>query len=69
VPFDGALDKLDGPKNARQVTAFRQGLLLNGVDWPGFGGWLTAAHTHADVEKTVAAVASTIDLLRGEGIA
>lgn len=68
VPYDGALDKLDGPKNVRLVQAFRHGLLLHGVDWPGFGGWLTAAHSESDVEKTVAAVARTIELMRGEGL-
>jgi len=69
IPYAGSLEKLDGPKNPHLVQAFRHGLLLNGVDWPGLGGWLTAAHTEADIERTVAAIVTTIELLRGEGLA
>lgn len=69
IPYGGALERLDGPKNPRQVQAFRQGLLLHGVDWPGLGGWLTAAHNETDIDITVQAVAATIDLLRAEGLA
>jgi glutamate-1-semialdehyde 2,1-aminomutase len=69
IPYGGVIEKLDGPKNTRLITAFRHGLLLNGVDWPGLGGWLTAAHSEADIEHTVAAVAATIESLRAEGIA
>src|SRR5262249_26444270 len=59
VPYQGALDKLDGPKNPRLSQAFRRGMLLHGVDLPGLGGMTTAAHSEADVERTVAAVAGT----------
>jgi glutamate-1-semialdehyde 2,1-aminomutase len=69
VPYDGALDKLDGPKNPKQVAAWRHGLLLNGVDWFGFGAFVTAAHTEDDVERTVDAVAKTIESMREEGLA
>ena len=44
-------------------------MLLHGVDLPGMGGMTTAAHTEADVEQTVDAVAGTLDLLRQEGLA
>jgi glutamate-1-semialdehyde 2,1-aminomutase len=60
IPHSGALDKLDGPKNARLVQAFRRAMLLHGVDLPGLSGMTTAAHTEADVERTVAAVAGTL---------
>jgi glutamate-1-semialdehyde 2,1-aminomutase len=68
VPYGGAFDKLDGPRDARLVHAFRRGMLLHGVDLPGLGGMTTAAHTEEDVERTVGAVAATVELLRGEGI-
>lgn len=45
------------------VHAFRCAMLLNGVDLPGMAGMTTAAHTEADVDRTVAAVAATLDLL------
>jgi glutamate-1-semialdehyde 2,1-aminomutase len=68
IPYGGAFEQLQGPKDAAQVQAFRRGMLLYGVDLPGLGGMTTAAHSMADVERTVAAVAGTLDLLREEGI-
>ena len=43
-------------------------MLLHGVDLPGLSGMTTAAHTADDLERTVAAVAATVEGLRGEGI-
>jgi glutamate-1-semialdehyde 2,1-aminomutase len=68
VPYGGAFDKLDAPRDARLVHAFRRGMLLHGVDLPGLSGMTTAAHTADDLERTVAAVAATVEGLRGEGI-
>jgi glutamate-1-semialdehyde 2,1-aminomutase len=68
IPYGGALDKLDGTSNPRLAHVFRQGMLLHGVDLPGLSGMTTAAHTEADVEQTLAAVAGTLDLLREEGL-
>jgi glutamate-1-semialdehyde 2,1-aminomutase len=69
LPHGGAFDKLDGPKNPRQVTAFRQAMLLNGVDLPGLGMFVMAAHTPADIDHTVNAVAASLDMLRADGLA
>ena len=66
IPYEGALDKLDGPRNRQLVHAFRRGMLLHGVDLPGLGGMTMAAHTEADVERTVTAVAETVALLQHE---
>jgi glutamate-1-semialdehyde 2,1-aminomutase len=63
VPYGGAVDKLEAPKERRLVHAFRCGMLLHGVDVPGMAGMTTAAHTEADVDKTVAAVAATIQMM------
>jgi len=68
LPYGGALEKLEGPKNSKLVHAFRQAMLLNGVDLPGLGGMTPAAHTAADIEQTAVAVASTLDLLENEGL-
>ena len=38
------LNQLDGPANPKLRHSFRQAMLLNGVDIPGLGGWLTMAH-------------------------
>src|SRR5262249_26711386 len=69
IPYQGELAKLDGGANVRLAHAFRQGMLLHGVDLPGFAGMTTAAHSDADVEQTLAAVAGTLDRLREGGLA
>src|SRR5207237_234946 len=66
VPYGGALDRLEAPKNARLVHAFRRAMLLGGVDLPGLGGMTTLAHTEEDVERTVEAVAAALELLDGD---
>jgi glutamate-1-semialdehyde 2,1-aminomutase len=68
IPYGGALEKLDGPRDVRLIHAFRCGMLLQGVDLPGLSGMTTAAHTEADVDRAVAAVAATVAALRDEGI-
>ncbi|HXG09249.1 MAG TPA: aminotransferase class III-fold pyridoxal phosphate-dependent enzyme [Gemmataceae bacterium] len=68
IPYGGDLNRLDGPKNVRLVHAFRRAMLLNGVDLPGLSGMTTMAHTEADLEQTVAAVAGALDLLQEEGM-
>jgi len=69
IPYDGDLNKLDGPpSNPKLRHAFRQAMLLNGVDIPGLGGWTMATHSSEDVDRTVQAVASSLDMLTGEGL-
>jgi glutamate-1-semialdehyde 2,1-aminomutase len=66
VPYQGALDRLEAPKDRRLIHAFRRGMLLHGVDLPGLGGMTTAAHNEDDIERTVTAVAETLEMLRAE---
>jgi len=68
IPYSGDHQKLDGPKNPKPVHACRRGMLLHGVDLPGLSGMTTAAHTEADLDRAVAAVAGTLELLQAEGI-
>jgi glutamate-1-semialdehyde 2,1-aminomutase len=68
IPYDGDPQHLDAAKDPRLVRAFRQAMLLNGVDLPGLSGMTTAAHTEADVEQTVAAVAAALESLEEEGL-
>ncbi|HEY1378256.1 MAG TPA: aminotransferase class III-fold pyridoxal phosphate-dependent enzyme, partial [Gemmataceae bacterium] len=65
IPLDSTVDQLDGPKDPKFRSAFRQAMLLNGVDLPGTGMFLTAEHTEADVDRTVAAVAAAAELVGG----
>src|SRR5262245_18492532 len=69
IPYGGDLNKLDGPPaNPKLRHAFRQAMLLNGVDIPGLGGWLTATHTEADIDRTVQAVSASVEMLGAEGM-
>src|SRR3954471_5372644 len=63
IPLEGTVDQLDGPKDAKFMAGFRQAMLLNGVDLPGRGMFVTAEHTEADVDKAVAAVAAAAELV------
>jgi len=65
IPYGGDFDKLDSSRHGQIAAAFRRAMLLNGIDMPGLGGWLTAAHSEEDIHKTVDAVRSTPELLKG----
>ncbi len=65
VPYHGDLNRLDGVKDGHLVTTFRQGMLLNGVDCPGLGFWLSRCHAdEAVLTRTVAAVEATVGELQ-----
>jgi glutamate-1-semialdehyde 2,1-aminomutase len=67
IPFGGDWRKLDRKLDAGLSQAFRCALLLGGVDWMGWGGSTSAAHTEEDVARTVAGFSQAIDLLRADG--
>jgi glutamate-1-semialdehyde 2,1-aminomutase len=68
VPYGGDFKKLEGLRVPGLASAFRCGMLLNGVDLPGLGGMTSAAHTENDIARTVQAVARTVEPLRGMGL-
>jgi glutamate-1-semialdehyde 2,1-aminomutase len=49
------------------IFEFRCGMMLGGVDLPGPGGWLSSAHSSADVIKTASAFEETLSVLKEEG--
>ncbi|HEY2910591.1 MAG TPA: aminotransferase class III-fold pyridoxal phosphate-dependent enzyme, partial [Gemmataceae bacterium] len=55
IPYNGDLNKLDGPRNARQIYAMRQAMLLNGVDLWGLAGMTSCEHTDAVIDDTIRA--------------
>ena len=69
IPYDNDYRKLDVEPSKPFSHAFRTALLLHGVDFFGWGGLTSAAHTDDDVEKTVAAFDHALDLLRRERLA
>ncbi|MFQ5732100.1 MAG: aspartate aminotransferase family protein [Planctomycetaceae bacterium] len=68
VPFGGDFRKLDRSFDTPPFHALRCALLLNGVDWMGWAGSTSAAHTDADADRTITAFAAAIDLLREDGL-
>jgi len=63
IPYEGDPIRQEGNKTPGFVHAFRCAMLLNGVDLPGLAGMTTTAHTEVDIDRTVAAVAATLELL------
>jgi glutamate-1-semialdehyde 2,1-aminomutase len=65
-PFNNDFAKLDRTFDSQLGHAFRCALLVGGVDWMGWGGMTSAAHTEADIDHTLTAFANAIDLLRAD---
>jgi glutamate-1-semialdehyde 2,1-aminomutase len=62
------VNALDGPKNAKQIYAMRQAMLLNGVDLWGFAGMTSCEHSDDVIDATVKAVETSAEMLRAEGL-
>jgi glutamate-1-semialdehyde 2,1-aminomutase len=69
IPYGGDFHRLEGTRNPKLTHAFRCALLLSGIDLPGLGGMTMAAHSAADVARTVEGIISAIELVRKEGFA
>ncbi len=67
LPYGGDYLKLDGPRSAKLKHAFRAALLIHGVDWFSWGGMTSAAHTDADIDRTIEAFGQAVELLRADG--
>lgn len=67
IPCQYDYQQLDAARDPNVLHAFRAALLLGGVDWFGWGGMTSAAHTEVEVRQTVHAFAEAIDLLRADG--
>jgi glutamate-1-semialdehyde 2,1-aminomutase len=68
IPYNNALEMLDRKVDPALTHAFRQGLLLGGVDFFGWRAMLSGAHTDADLDRTAVAMAECIDWLRADGL-
>jgi glutamate-1-semialdehyde 2,1-aminomutase len=68
IPYDNNPLKLDRKLDQALSSAFRCALLLGGVDWMGWAGSTSSAHTDADVDRTIEAFSSAVDLLRTDGL-
>ncbi|HET6324566.1 MAG TPA: aminotransferase class III-fold pyridoxal phosphate-dependent enzyme [Planctomycetaceae bacterium] len=68
VPYGNDYRKLDRKLDPTLSHAIRCALLLGGVDWMGWSGSTSAAHSSNDLERTVGAFSHAIDLLRGDGL-
>jgi glutamate-1-semialdehyde 2,1-aminomutase len=63
IPYGNDYLKLDRKFDANFSHAFRCALLLGCVDWMGWSGSTSTAHSDADVERTVEAFSNAVDLL------
>ncbi len=60
--------KLKGGNDPILSGSLRCGMLLNGVDATEQGGWVSAAHTAKDIEKTIMAFDRTISWMKKDGL-
>jgi glutamate-1-semialdehyde 2,1-aminomutase len=63
IPCGGDYRKLDADQPASLKHALRTSLLLGGVDWFGWSGMTSAAHTADDIDQTVHAFDQALTLL------
>lgn len=63
IPCGGDYRQLDGEQPAALKHAFRCALLLGGVDWFGWSGMTSTAHTSEDLQQTIAAFDKALDWL------
>jgi glutamate-1-semialdehyde 2,1-aminomutase len=58
---------LMGHPDLEAYHRLRCALILNGVDLPLFHGWISAAHSDEDVERTIRAFEAAVRLMQDEG--
>ncbi|WP_010586097.1 aspartate aminotransferase family protein [Schlesneria paludicola] len=68
IPHEGAYRRLDVEPPAPPKFAFRVAMLTQGVDWFGWSGMTSAAHTEADLDETVAAFDRALEQLRAQSM-
>ena len=68
IPCNGDYRKLDSEQPVALKYAFRSALLTAGVDWFGWSGMTSAAHSEQDLTDTVQAFERMLDLLRVDGL-
>jgi glutamate-1-semialdehyde 2,1-aminomutase len=66
IPYQNDLNRLDGPKNMKQLYALRQAMLLNGVDWWAHAGMTSSEHTDEVIDQTVQAFENSIEAVMAE---
>jgi len=72
LDVNGPLSRLDhrvlmGHPNLEAYHMLRCALILHGVDLPLFHGWISAAHSDEDLEKTIRAFEAAVCLVQDEG--
>lgn len=66
--FTAETERRKGARGPTTTEAMRLALLQRGVDFPGYEGWLSVAHSAADIDFTIAAFDDALDELgRAEG--
>ena len=67
-PAGMSLMDLKGGLTGKLKSSFVSGMMLEGTDMTFGGGWLSAAHTADDIDKTVAGFERTIARMHAEGL-
>jgi len=69
ISFEGrpGLAGFDRPQKGELYHRLRCALLNNGVDWAQHHGWISAVHTEAHIERTVAAYEKAFRAMAADG--
>lgn len=68
IPYANDYKRLDAEFDPALSHALRCAVLLGGVDWWGWNATTSAAHTEADIDRTISAFSRAIDMLRVDGL-
>ncbi|MCA9042440.1 MAG: aminotransferase class III-fold pyridoxal phosphate-dependent enzyme, partial [Planctomycetaceae bacterium] len=64
LPYQNDYQQVDRPIEKELSHAFRKAMLINGLDFMGWGAMTSAAHTDKDIDQTIDAFGKGLDLLR-----
>ncbi|MEZ6045848.1 MAG: aminotransferase class III-fold pyridoxal phosphate-dependent enzyme [Planctomycetaceae bacterium] len=67
LPYDNDYQQIDRPIDKELSHAFRKAMLLNNLDFMGWGAMTSSAHTDKDIDQTIESFSKGLDLLKEHG--
>ncbi|QDU78668.1 Glutamate-1-semialdehyde 2,1-aminomutase [Polystyrenella longa] len=67
LPYENDFQQVDRPIEKELSHAFRKAMLVNGLDFMGWGAMTSSAHSDKDVDQTIESFSKGLDLLKEHG--
>ena len=67
LPYENDFQQIDRPIDKDLSHAFRKAMLLNGLDFMGWGAMTSSAHMDKDIDQTIESFGKGLDLLQEYG--